>query len=78
MSERARYEKRIGTVVDGKWRIESLLGAGSTSAVYEATHRNGHRAALKVLHQKLCSDKVVCERWSSANVFFARPTSPTR
>jgi len=63
MRDRVRHEKRIGTVVDGKWRIDTLLGWGSTSAVYAATHRNGHRAALKILHQALCADRAVCDRF---------------
>src|SRR4051794_34220128 len=63
MRERERYEKRVGTVVDGRWRVDSLLGWGSTSAVYGATHRNGHRAALKILHQTLCGDREVMERF---------------
>ncbi|HSO34782.1 MAG TPA: protein kinase, partial [Labilithrix sp.] len=42
---------------------DSLLGWGSTSAVYAATHRNGHRAALKILHQSLCSDKLMMDRF---------------
>ncbi len=63
MRDRERYEKRVGTVVDGRWRVERLLGLGSTSAVYAATHRNGHRAALKILHQSLCSDTSMLERF---------------
>jgi serine/threonine-protein kinase len=61
--DRERYEKRVGTVVNGRWRIDSLLGLGSTSAVYAATHRNGHRAALKILHAALCSDATMTERF---------------
>jgi serine/threonine-protein kinase len=61
--ERAKYTKRVGTVVDGRWRIDSLLGWGSTAAVYGATHRNGTEAALKVLHQSLCADRVASERF---------------
>jgi serine/threonine-protein kinase len=63
MRERTKYEKRVGTVVDGRWRIDSLLGWGSTSAVYGATHRNGQRAALKILHRSLCADAAITERF---------------
>ena len=63
MRDRERYEKRVGTVVDARWRVDALLGWGSTSAVYAATHRNGHRAALKILHQSLCSDPAMTERF---------------
>ena len=53
----------MGTVVDGKWRLERLLGWGGTSAVYKAMHRNGNIAALKILHQKLSHDPGVVERF---------------
>jgi eukaryotic-like serine/threonine-protein kinase len=82
MREREKYEKRVGSVVDGRWRIDSLLGWGSTSAVYEATHRNGHRAALKILHLSLCSDPVMTERFlreaGIANAIKHRATVPIR
>jgi serine/threonine-protein kinase len=61
--DRERYEKRLGTVIDGRWRIDSLLGSGSTAAVYAATHRNGHRATLKILHPALCADPAMIERF---------------
>ena len=61
--ETERYEKRVGTTVDGRWRIDELLGCGSTSAVYGATHRNGHRAALKIIHQSLCADPALLQRF---------------
>jgi len=43
-------------VVNGKWHIDARLGSGGMATVYAATHRNGHRAALKVLHPQLSSD----------------------
>ncbi|MBS2016449.1 MAG: protein kinase [Deltaproteobacteria bacterium] len=47
---------RVGSVVNGKWHIDSRLGSGGMATVYAATHRNGHRAALKMLHAQLSSD----------------------
>ena len=47
-SERARG--RVGTTVDGKWHLDELLGVGGMACVYGATHRNGTRAAIKVLN----------------------------
>ncbi|MBN2191260.1 MAG: protein kinase [Polyangiaceae bacterium] len=44
-----------GTVVNGKWKVDALLGVGGTGAVYAATHCNRRRAALKVLHPQLAS-----------------------
>ncbi len=56
-------ERRVGTVIGGKWRVDSMLGSGSMAAVYAVTHRNGARAALKILHPTLCTDPAVCERF---------------
>lgn len=58
-----KADRRVGSVISGKWRVESLLGSGSMAAVYAATHRNGARAALKILHPALCVDPNVCERF---------------
>jgi serine/threonine-protein kinase len=61
MSQQA--ERRVGTVIGAKWRVDALLGSGSMAAVYAVTHRNGARAALKILHPTLCTDPGVCERF---------------
>lgn len=61
MSQQA--ERRVGSVVANKWRVDALLGSGSMAAVYAVTHRNGARAALKILHPTLCADPGVCERF---------------
>src|SRR4051812_49539322 len=61
MSQQA--ERRVGTIIGSKWRVDSVLGSGSMAAVYAVTHRNGARAALKILHPTLCTDASVCERF---------------
>src|SRR4051812_44040496 len=61
MSQQA--ERRVGTIIGSKWRVDSVLGSGSMAAVYAVTHRNGARAALKILHPTLCTDPAVCERF---------------
>ena len=40
---------RVGITVQQKYRIHRLLGVGGMAAVYAATHRNGHRVAIKFL-----------------------------
>ncbi|MBX3230487.1 MAG: protein kinase [Labilithrix sp.] len=45
--------RRVGAMVKDKYRVESLLGVGGMACVYSATHRNGRRVALKVLHPEL-------------------------
>lgn len=51
----SRAQLRVGTVVRQKWHVDVLLGVGGMAAVYAATHRNGSRVALKVLHPELCT-----------------------
>jgi serine/threonine-protein kinase len=43
-------------VLRGKWRLDKLLGVGGMAAVYAATHRNGKRGAVKMLHLEAASD----------------------
>ena len=50
-------------MLDDKWTLERLLGVGGMAAVYAATHRNGARAAVKVLHPELSRNKEVRERF---------------
>jgi serine/threonine protein kinase len=54
---------RVGTVLDDKWTLERLLGVGGMAAVYAARHRNGARAAVKVLHPDLSRYQEVRERF---------------
>lgn len=49
----AEAETRLGRVLRGKWRLDELLGVGGMAAVYAATHRNGKRAAVKVLRPEV-------------------------
>jgi eukaryotic-like serine/threonine-protein kinase len=54
---------RVGSTLDEKWNLESLLGVGGMAAVYSARHRNGARAAVKVLHPHLSRHPEVRERF---------------
>src|SRR5271154_3995850 len=55
--------RRVGSVIKGKWTFESLLGVGGMATVYGASHRNGQRAALKILHTDFAREKTICERF---------------
>ncbi|XXT24033.1 serine/threonine-protein kinase [Sorangium sp. So ce429] len=59
----AHYTARIGTVLRGKWRIDSLIGVGGMAAVYEATHRIGRRCAIKILHPEIAVSKELRARF---------------
>jgi serine/threonine-protein kinase len=50
-------------VLSDKWTLERLLGIGGMAAVYAARHRNGARAAVKVLHPDLSRHREVRERF---------------
>lgn len=54
---------RVGRTLKDKWRIDALIGTGGMAAVYSATHRNGHRVALKILHAGLSVDAAIHERF---------------
>jgi serine/threonine protein kinase len=47
----------------GKWKVDRLIDIGGMGAVYAATHRNGRRAALKVLHPQFALDPEVRKRF---------------
>ena len=46
-------DPRIGTVLRGKYRLDSVIGTGGMAVVYKATHRNGAELAVKMLHAEL-------------------------
>jgi serine/threonine-protein kinase len=56
-------QERVGTVLNDKWTLERVLGIGGMAAVYAARHRNGARAAVKVLHAELARHAEVRERF---------------
>src|SRR6202035_5230697 len=58
-----RARARVGCVLRDKWRLDVLLGVGGMAAVYAATHRNGSRAAVKILHAELTTHPDVRERF---------------
>jgi serine/threonine protein kinase len=58
-----RALERVGQILDEKWTLERILGSGGMGAVYAARHRNGARAAVKVLHPELARRADVRERF---------------
>src|SRR5512140_697173 len=52
-----------GTVIKGRWRIDGVLGVGGMASVYAATHRNGNRVAIKVLHREMSLDGAIRKRF---------------
>jgi tRNA A-37 threonylcarbamoyl transferase component Bud32 len=56
-------DQRIGTTLKDKWRIDGLLGTGGMATVYAATHRNGKRVAIKLLHPEIGRQAAMRERF---------------
>jgi serine/threonine protein kinase len=59
----ARAHARLGMVLEDKWTLDALLGVGGMAAVYAATHRNGKRVAVKVLHAEMSQNDEVKQRF---------------
>ena len=53
----------VGTNLSGKWTLDSLIGMGGMASVYAATHRNGRRAAVKLLAAEFSRIPEVRERF---------------
>jgi eukaryotic-like serine/threonine-protein kinase len=59
----ARAQSRLGMVLNGKWRLEEIIGIGGMATVYAAIHRNQKRAAVKMLHPELSIEESVRTRF---------------
>jgi serine/threonine-protein kinase len=57
-------EDLLGTVLEGAYRIERLVGEGGMGAVYEAAHlRLGTRVAVKVMARELAANPEALARF---------------
>jgi eukaryotic-like serine/threonine-protein kinase len=56
-------ESRVGQTFVRKWHVDRLLDIGGMATVYAATHRNGNRVAIKVLHSSLTDDAELTQRF---------------
>jgi serine/threonine protein kinase len=59
----AQAQRRLGQVLGGKWRLDRLIGIGGMAQVFEGTHRNGWRVALKLLRPELAVEPTIVERF---------------
>ncbi len=60
---RAVAEKRVGQTINNKFRIDRVIDLGGMAAVFAATHRNGKKVALKMLHPHIATNMDVRERF---------------
>jgi serine/threonine-protein kinase len=59
-----RIDPLVGTTLEGKYRIESRIGAGGMGAVYKAHHLMlGRDVAVKVLRSEMLADARAAERF---------------
>jgi eukaryotic-like serine/threonine-protein kinase len=62
-SPRAMAERRVGQTLNDKWRIDRVIDLGGMGAVFAATHRNGKRVAIKMLHPHIAADEGIRQRF---------------
>jgi eukaryotic-like serine/threonine-protein kinase len=60
---REQAKKRVGQTINNKWTIDRLVDMGGMAAVYAATHRNGKKVAIKMLHPFIAAHEDVRERF---------------
>jgi eukaryotic-like serine/threonine-protein kinase len=60
---RVQAQKRVGQTLNNKWTIDRLIDIGGMAAVYAATHRNGKKVAIKMLHPFIAAHEDVRERF---------------
>jgi serine/threonine-protein kinase len=72
----AYSQRRVGTVIKGKYRIERVLGAGGMAVVYAATSHIEKRVAIKVLHPEYAVQGDIQSRFSMEAVATNRVGHP--
>jgi serine/threonine protein kinase len=67
----------VGKVVDGRYRIEGMLGSGSMGTVYRARQLNiGREVAIKILRQDRNADETTHARFKREAELVAKLSSP--
>jgi eukaryotic-like serine/threonine-protein kinase len=72
--EREKLEKRLGTVLAGKWKLEKLLGYGGMAAVYQARHKIGTQVAVKIVHPEVARSQELRLRFEQCGTWITPRT----
>jgi serine/threonine-protein kinase len=56
-------QSRVGSLIRGKYKVDEFISKGSMAAVYAASHRNGTKVALKILHAAYSKDESLRTRF---------------
>ncbi|HET9989689.1 MAG TPA: serine/threonine-protein kinase, partial [Kofleriaceae bacterium] len=66
----ARSQVEVGSVIDGTYIIEVMIGRGGMGAVYLASHRRlqGKKVAIKLLHADLGGDEILARFKREADI----------
>jgi eukaryotic-like serine/threonine-protein kinase len=68
---------RVGEILDGRYRLDRLLGSGGMGTVYRGTHLAMERdVAIKLLRQNLAGDPVAARRFALEAKATTRIDSP--
>ena len=78
LDEKARARARLGKTINGKYRMDSVVGSGGMATVFACTHRNGSRVALKLLHSEFARDQGIRERFLREGYVANRVDHPGR
>ncbi len=74
----ATARARVGSTLNAKWTLDALLGVGGMASVFAARHRNGTRAAVKILSGELMNDASIRERFLREGKIANRVDHPAR
>jgi serine/threonine protein kinase len=67
----------IGSVLDGRYRIDAILGSGGMGRVYRGEHMGiGKRVAIKVLHADLSRNREAAQRFQREAIASGRLDHP--
>ncbi len=67
----------VGSVLDGRYRIDAILGSGGMGRVYRGEHTGiGKRVAIKVLHADLSRNREAAQRFQREAIASGRLDHP--